>query len=278
VIEAIPRASNGASRIATCSIGLRRSTTRWRAFAMRRRAKNRAPSASKATPPTSIPRFCAAHHPRLVSDQTSAHDLIYGYIPSGYSLADVRRLREDDPAKLMRDGLASIGKHVTAMLGFMDRGSVVFDNGNLIRTQAKKGRVERAFEIQIFTEAFLRPLFCRGIGPFAGSRSPTIPKTFARSTTSCSNVSRQPDRDELDRAGAGAVPFQGLPARIAWLGTATARRSRSPSTRCARRQTRGGRRVHARSPRCGRDDAPNIMTENLKDGSDAISDWPLLNR
>jgi urocanate hydratase len=217
--------------------------------------------------------------PDIVSDQTSAHDLIYGYIPSGYSVADVRRLREDDPAKLMRDGLASIGKHVTAMLGFMDRGAVVFDNGNLIRTQAKKAGVERAFEIQIFTEAFLRPLFCRGIGPFRWVALPNDPEDIRKIDDYV--LERFPDNRIVTNWIALArehVPFQGLPARIAWLGHG----DRTALAVAVNDMVRDGKlaapvaftRDHLDA---GAMTHPNIMTENLMDGSDAISDWPLLN-
>ena len=217
--------------------------------------------------------------PDIVSDQTSAHDLVYGYVPIGYSVGDVRRARETDQAKLMRDGLASIGFHVTAMLGFMDRGAIVFDNGNLIRTQAKKAGVERAFEIQIFTEAFLRPLFCRGIGPFRWVALSNDPEDIR--VIDDYVLERFPENRivtnwiELAREH---VPFQGLPARIAWLGHG----ERTALAVAVNDMVRDGRvsapvaftRDHLDA---GAMTHPNIMTENLRDGSDAISDWPLLN-
>src|SRR5262249_15595050 len=104
--------------------------------------------------------------PDVVTDQTSAHDLVYGYIPSGRSLDEVRVMRKDDPKIMMEESTRSIVRHVSAMLDFQKAGSVVFDNGNLIRTQAKNGGVANSFDIPIFTEAFLRPLFARAIGPF----------------------------------------------------------------------------------------------------------------
>jgi urocanate hydratase len=99
--------------------------------------------------------------PDIVTDQTSAHDLLYGYIPACYSLEDVRRMREENPEKLQADARASIAREVETMLEFKRRGSIVFDNGNNIRTQAYQHGVKDAFDIDIFTEAFLRPLFCR---------------------------------------------------------------------------------------------------------------------
>ncbi|HTM78605.1 MAG TPA: urocanate hydratase, partial [Devosia sp.] len=104
--------------------------------------------------------------PDIVTDQTSAHDLVHGYVPKGMSLAEVRRLRVEGPAQLMAASRASIAEHVRAMLAFQQAGSEVFDNGNLIRTQAREGGVENAFDIKIFTEAYLRPLFAKAIGPF----------------------------------------------------------------------------------------------------------------
>ena len=104
--------------------------------------------------------------PDIVTDQTSAHDLVYGYVPAGMSLDQVRALRESDPQRLMAESTRSIANHVRAMLAFQRAGAIVFDNGNLIRTQAKAGGVANAFDIPIFTEAFLRPLFARAIGPF----------------------------------------------------------------------------------------------------------------
>jgi urocanate hydratase len=217
--------------------------------------------------------------PDIVSDQTSAHDLVYGYVPLGYSLDDVRRRRADDPAQLMRDGLQSIGRHVAAMLGFKDRGSVVFDNGNLIRTQAKKAGVERAFEIPIFTEAFLRPLFCRGIGPFRWVALSNDPEDIRRIDDYV--LQRFPDNRIVTNwihLAREHVPFQGLPARIAWLGHG----DRTALAVAVNDMVREGKlaapvaftRDHLDA---GAMTHPNIMTENLADGSDAISDWPLLN-
>src|ERR1019366_1745069 len=104
--------------------------------------------------------------PDVVTDHTSAHDLVYGYVPAGRSLAEVSRMRSEDPKTLMQESRATIVRHVGAMLGFKRAGAVVFDNGNLIRTQAFEGGVADAFDIQIFTESYLRALFARAIGPF----------------------------------------------------------------------------------------------------------------
>ena len=217
--------------------------------------------------------------PDIVTDQTSAHDLVYGYVPAEFDLATVRTMRKEQPKELMAAGLRSIKRHVEAMLEFQKRGAVVFDNGNLIRTQAASVGVDNAFDIPVFTEAFLRPLFCRAIGPFrwmALSNDPNdikviddyILERFADNAivTNWIHLARQ------------HVPFEGLPARIAWLGhgerTALALavndmvadgRLKAPIA-FSRDHLDAGAMTH-----------PNIMTENLIDGSDVISDWPLIN-
>lgn len=217
--------------------------------------------------------------PDIVTDQTAAHDLVYGYVPAGYSLEQVAAQREADINALMDASRRSIVQHVEAMIGFMDRGAVVFDNGNLIRTHAHQGGVSRAFEIPIFTEAFLRPLFCRAIGPF---------RWIALSNDS--NDIRVIDDYLLQRFADNRivsnwitlarqhVPFEGLPARIAWLGHG----ERTELALEVNRMVADGRlsgpiaftRDHLDA---GAMAHPNIMTEKMKDGSDAIADWPLLN-
>lgn len=217
--------------------------------------------------------------PDIVTDQTSAHDLVYGYVPSGYTLDQVARMRQDDMAGLMNASRESIVRHVTAMLGFKDRGAVVFDNGNLIRTHAKQGGVERAFEIPVFTEAFLRPLFARAIGPFRWIALSNDPDDIRKIDDFL--LQRFPDNlivSNWIRLARQEVPFEGLPARIAWLGHG----ERTELALEVNRMVREG--ILAAPVAFTRDhlDAgamahPNIMTENMRDGSDAIADWPLLN-
>jgi urocanate hydratase len=217
--------------------------------------------------------------PDIVTDQTAAHDLVYGYIPAGYRLDAVREMRRTEPDRLIQESRRSIVRHVTAMLGFMDRGAIVFDNGNLIRTHAHEGGVERAFEIPIFTEAFLRPLFCRGIGPFrwialSGEESDIhriddyLLTRFAenRIVKNWIDLARQ------------YVPFQGLPARIAWLGHGERTELALEVNRMVRERVLAGPVAFTRDHLdAGAMTNPRIMTENMRDGSDAISDWPLLN-
>jgi urocanate hydratase len=216
--------------------------------------------------------------PDVVTDQTAAHDLVYGYVPSGRTLAEVRSMRRSDPQTLMRESRATIVRHVRAMLGFQRAGAVVFDNGNLIRTQARDGGVTDAFDIQIFTEAYLRPLFARAIGPFRW----------------ISLVNDREDIHKIDRylleafpdnrilanwirlAGAN-VPFEGLPARIAWLGHGERTSLALAVNRMAREGVLSGPVAFTRDHLdAGAMAHPNIMTEHMRDGSDAIADWPLL--
>jgi len=216
--------------------------------------------------------------PDIVTDQTSAHDLVYGYVPKGYSLEEVRRLRKENPAELMAASRASIVEHVNAMLEFQRRGAEVFDNGNLIRTQARDGGVANAFDIKIFTEAYLRPLFARAIGPFRwmalsgdpddiGKIDELVLKMFAGNNivTNWIGLARQ------------YVPFEGLPARIAWLGHGERTQLALAVNELVANGTLSGPVAFSRDHLdAGAMAHPNIMTERMKDGSDAIADWPLL--
>jgi urocanate hydratase len=216
--------------------------------------------------------------PDIVTDQTSAHDLLYGYIPSGRTLAEVERMRRAEPDKLIEESRASIVRHVRAMLGFKRAGAVVFDNGNLIRTQAHKGGVEDAFDIDIFAKAYLRPLFARAIGPFrwislANDRADIdtiddyLLDAFAQNRILANWIA-------LARRH---VPFEGLPARIAWLGHGERTALALAVNRMVREGTLSGPIAFTRDHLDGAAMAhPNIMTEQMRDGSDAISDWPLL--
>lgn len=217
--------------------------------------------------------------PDIVTDQTSAHDLIYGYIPAGWSLDEVIVAREQAPDTLAAAGLASIKRHVEAMLAFQQAGAVVFDNGNLIRTQARQAGVEKAFAIPIFTEAFLRPLFCRAIGPFRWVALSNNPQDIA--TIDDYLLHHFADNrivSDWIRLAREHIPFEGLPARIAWLG----HRERTELALAVNRMVADGT-LHAPIAftrdhlDAGAMAHPNIMTENLLDGSDAIADWPLIN-
>ena len=216
--------------------------------------------------------------PDVVTDQTSAHDLIYGYVPAGRSLAEVRRIRESDPKTLMQESRATIVRHVRAMLGFKRAGAVVFDNGNLIRTQARDGGVADAFDIQIFTEAYLRPLFARAIGPFRwislANDSEDIRKIDDHLLEAFPHNHILANWVALARVH---VPFEGLPARIAWLGHGERTALAVAVNRMVRDGELSGPIAFTRDHHdAGAMAYPNIMTERMRDGSDAIADWPLL--
>ena len=216
--------------------------------------------------------------PDIVTDQTSAHDLVYGYVPRGMSLEEVRRLRVDGQGQLMAASRASIAEHVRAMLGFKERGAEVFDNGNLIRTQAKQAGVENAFDIPIFTEAYLRPLFARAIGPFRWMALSGEPADIARIDDLV--LEMFPDNRIVTNWIALArqhIPFEGLPARIAWLGHGERTALSLRVNELVRTGELAGPVAFSRDHLdAGAMAHPNIMTENMKDGSDAIADWPLL--
>ena len=216
--------------------------------------------------------------PDIVTDQTSAHDLVYGYVPVGYDLDRVRRLRDQNPDELIEAGRESIAQHVRAMLDFQKHGAEVFDNGNLIRTQAKLGGVENAFNIPIFTEAYLRPLFARAIGPFRWMALSGDPDDIRKVDDLV--LQMFPDNQIVTnwiRLARENVPFEGLPARIAWLGHG----ERTALARAVNKMVADGELAGPVAFSRDHLDAgamahPNIMTENMRDGSDAIADWPLL--
>lgn len=216
--------------------------------------------------------------PDVVTDQTAAHDLRYGYLPQGYTIERWQEERESNPGQVIAQAGASIAREVKAMLAFKAAGSVVFDNGNNIRSQATEYGVEGAFDIDIFTEAFLRPLFCQGIGPFRWIALSGELSDIARIDRLL--LEEFPDNERARRwlELARTVPVEGLPARIAWLG-------HGERTRLALRVNELVAAGELAAPiaftRDHLDAAsmthPNIMTENMLDGSDAVSDWPLLN-
>ncbi|AJY45227.1 urocanate hydratase [Martelella endophytica] len=217
--------------------------------------------------------------PDIVTDQTSAHDLVYGYVPKGMSLAEVKRLREEGPAQLMAASRASIADHVRAMLTFQGDGAEVFDNGNLIRTQAREGGVANAFDIPIFTEAYLRPLFSEAIGPFRWMALSGEASDIARIDDLV--LEMFPDNFIVTnwiRLARENVPFEGLPARIAWLGHGERTRlAVAVNDLVAKGELKGPVTFSRDHLDAGAMAHPNIMTENMKDGSDAIADWPLIN-
>jgi urocanate hydratase len=218
--------------------------------------------------------------PDVVTDQTSAHDVRLGYIPAGLSLERAADLRENDPQAYEERVLDSMAIHVLAMLDLLRRGSVVFDYGNNIRGQVADGRgMSEAFEIPGFVPAFIRPLFCKGAGPFRWVALSGDPGDIA--ATDQAVLETFPHKPELARWIRHAqerVAFQGLPARICWL-------EHGERAELGSRFNWLVRKGKVRAPIViGRDHldtgsvaSPNRETEGMKDGSDAIADWPLLN-
>lgn len=218
--------------------------------------------------------------PDVVTDQTAAHDLRFGYIPSGLSLAQAADLRTRDAAAYDARVLDSMVAHVEAMLALRRAGSIVFDYGNNLRGQVADGRgLARAFDIPGFVPAFVRPLFCRGAGPFRWVALSGNPQDIA--TTDAAILELFPTRTTVTRWIAKArerVTFQGLPARICWLEYG----ERAEAGERFNWLVKTGR-VDAPIV-IGRDHldtgsvaSPNRETEAMQDGSDAIADWPLLN-
>jgi urocanate hydratase len=200
-------------------------------------------------------------------------------VPIGFAPGLSRAEKAAAADRLTAEGLVSIAAHVGAMLEMQKRGAVVFDNGNIIRSQAKRAGVTRAFDIPVFTEAFLRPLFCRGIGPFRwialSGNEADIRRIDAHLLAAYSHNRIVSNWIQL---ASKWVPFEGLPARIAWLGHGERTKlALEVNEMVARGEIEGPvafTRDHLDAASMAH---PNIMTENMRDGSDAVSDWPLLN-
>jgi urocanate hydratase len=217
--------------------------------------------------------------PDVLTDQTSAHDPLNGYVPHGMTLAEAAALRAADPAVYVERSTASMGAHVAAMLELQKRGAVTFDYGNNIRTHAKKAGVEHAFDIPGFVPEYIRPLFCQGRGPFRWVALSGDPADIER--TDRLALELFPRDETLARwlpLAQKRIQFQGLPARICWLGYG----ERAEFGVAINRLVRSG---ELKAPIViGRDhlDAGSVAspfreTEGMRDGSDAIADWPLLN-
>jgi urocanate hydratase len=217
--------------------------------------------------------------PDVVTDQTSAHDMLDGYVAAGMSLEDARTLRREDPDTYLKRSLESVARHVEAWLGFQTRGAVCFDYGNNIRTQAKEAGVEDAFSIPGFVEAYVRPLFCEGKGPFRWVALSGDPADIAR--TDRAIVELFPDDDRLARwirLAGDKVAFQGLPARICWLGYGERRRAGLAFNELvASGEVKAPIVIGRDHLDSGSVASPFRETEGMLDGSDAIADWPILN-
>ncbi len=217
--------------------------------------------------------------PDVVTDQTSAHDALNGYVPPGVSVSEAAALRERDPDTYIARAMAGMATHVRAMRALQDRGSVVFDYGNNLRAQAQAAGVDDAFTIPGFVPEYVRPLFCEGKGPFRWVALSGNAADIA--ATDRAVLELFPHDDALARwirLAGERVAFQGLPARICWLGYG----ERAAFGRRLNEMVRTG---EVTAPIViGRDHldtgsvaSPNRETEGMRDGSDAIADWPILN-
>lgn len=217
--------------------------------------------------------------PDLVTDQTSAHDELLGYVPHGMTLENANALRVRDPEEYKRRSIASMGRHVEAMLEFKKRGAHVFDYGNNIRAQAVKAGVKNAFDFPGFVPAYIRPQFCEGRGPFRWVALSGDPEDIR--VTDQALLELFPEDKGLARwlhMAEERIQFQGLPARICWLGYG----QREKAGLLFNELVKNGKvkapiiigRDHLD---CGSVASPNRETEAMKDGSDAVGDWPLLN-
>ncbi|HEY3128407.1 MAG TPA: urocanate hydratase [Acidobacteriota bacterium] len=217
--------------------------------------------------------------PDVLTDQTSAHDPLNGYVPGEMTLVQALALRATDPEEYQKRSLASIARHVEAMLEMQKRGAVTFDYGNNIRGQALKAGVKNAFDFPGFVPAYIRPLFCQGRGPFRWVALSGDPQDINRTDQVVKRLF--PENHSLarwiDLAGK-QVRFQGLPARICWLGYGERDRFALEINRLVREGVLRAPIVIGRDHLdCGSVASPYRETEAMRDGSDAIADWPILN-
>lgn len=217
--------------------------------------------------------------PDILTDQTSAHDPVNGYIPNGMSLQEAADLRKKDPAAYKQRSLKSMARHVNYMLALQDKGAVTFDYGNNLREFAREGGAQNAFNFPGFTPAYIRPLFCEGKGPFRWVALSGDPQDIY--TTDQALIEAFPENTALInwlKKAQQQVAFQGLPARICWLGLGEREKAGLIFNELVRTGKVKAPIVIGRDHLdCGSVASPNRETEAMKDGSDAVSDWTLLN-
>ena len=217
--------------------------------------------------------------PDVVTDQTSAHDPLYGYIPAGLTLEQASELRQSDPDTYVRRSMESMARHVEAMLALQSRGSVVFDYGNNLRQRAHDEGGRDAFGYPGFVPAYIRPLFCEGKGPFRWVALSGDPQDIYRTDEAVLELF--PEDESLRRwirMAEEKIEFQGLPARICWLGYGERARAGLRFNELVRSGEVSAPIVIGRDHLdAGSVASPNRETEGMADGSDAIADWPLLN-
>jgi urocanate hydratase len=217
--------------------------------------------------------------PEVVTDQTSAHDALQGYVPHSLPYRKALELRRSDPDEYVRRSLASMATHVRDLLTLQERGAVAFDYGNNLRGQALAAGVEDAFAVGGFVPLFIRPLFCAGKGPFRWAVLSGDPQDLA--VTDEAILAEFPEDEALGRwirLARERVAFQGLPARICWLGYGErARAGRVFNDLVASGRVKAPIVIGRDHLDCGSVASPNRETEAMRDGSDAIADWPILN-
>jgi len=217
--------------------------------------------------------------PDILTDQTSAHDALHGYVPHGITFERALELRRQDPDRYVERAMDSMALHVQHMLSLQERGAVTFDYGNNLRGQALEAGVENAFEIGGFVPLFIRPLFCEGKGPFRWVVLSGDPADLAATDEAILDLF--PEDQALARwirLASEKVAFQGLPARICWLGYGErAKAGRAFNDLVASGKVSAPIVIGRDHLDCGSVASPNRETEGMKDGSDAIADWPVLN-
>lgn len=217
--------------------------------------------------------------PDIVTDQTSAHDPVHGYLPIGWSVAEWRAKQESDPKAVAKAARASMKVQVQAMLDFWNAGIPTVDYGNNIRQMALEEGLENAFDFPGFVPAYIRPLFCRGIGPFRWAALSGDPEDIAKTDAKVKEL--LPDNKHLHNwldMAKERIAFQGLPARICWVGLGDRHRLGLAFNEMVRNGELKAPVVIGRDHLdSGSVASPNRETEAMKDGSDAVSDWPLLN-
>jgi urocanate hydratase len=217
--------------------------------------------------------------PDVVTDQTSAHDVLYGYIPVGLTVETSKALRGSDQVEYEKRAMDSMSRHVEAMLEFQKRGSVVFDYGNNLRHRAKDNGVANAFDYPGFVPAYIRPLFCEGKGPFRWVALSGDKDDIRKTDDAVMGLF--PENDHLARwltMAQDQVEFQGLPARICWLGYGErAKAGLKFNEMVASGELKAPIVIGRDHLDCGSVASPNRETEAMKDGSDAIADWVYLN-
>ncbi|SFU11917.1 urocanate hydratase [Sedimentitalea nanhaiensis] len=218
-------------------------------------------------------------HPDIVTDQTSAHDPVNGYLPQGWTMAQWRDKRESDPKAVEKAARASMKVHVAAMVDFWNAGVPTLDYGNNIRQVALEEGLENAFAFPGFVPAYIRPLFCRGIGPFRWAALSGDPEDIYKTDAKVKEILSEDTHlhNWLDMARE-RISFQGLPARICWVGLGVRHKLGLAFNEMVRSGELSAPIVIGRDHLdSGSVASPNRETEAMKDGSDAVSDWPLLN-